>query len=63
VSITNFATVLERDHPYTSVTAFTLDPASEECPPDARATYRMRLELTLLRPARADEVEQAPEKR
>jgi len=62
-AITNFAIVLERDHPHASVTAFTLDPAPEECPTDARASYRMRLELTLLRPARADDVEQAPEKR
>jgi len=61
--ITNFAIVLERDHPYTSVTAFTLDPASEECPPDAKPRFRMRLEVTFLRPAWADEVEPAPQKR
>jgi hypothetical protein len=57
VAIQNFATVLERDHPYTSVTRFSMLAASHSGP-----EKRMDLELTLLRPARAGELEAAPGK-
>jgi hypothetical protein len=47
--IHNYATVLERDHPYATVTRYSMLPAQD-------AWYRMELELTLLRPARAHEL-------
>lgn len=50
--IRNYAIVLERDHPYTVVTRYSMLPAAHSC-----ADYGMELELTLLRPARADELE------
>ena len=56
--IHNFATVLESQHPYTSVSRYALLSA-----PDAGREKRMELELTLLHPAVAGELEPVDGKR
>lgn len=58
VTIHNFATVLESRHPYASVSRYALLSA-----PDAGARKRMELEVTILHPAPAEDLEPANGKR